>query len=128
MPIRTLIVDDNPEFIEAAIRFLSLDPHIEMLASAHTGQEALEKARALSPDLVLIDLAMPGMNGLETTRQLKASENPPRVIILTLHDNLEYRQASNDVGADAFITKSEFGAQLLPLIVEMFDLQTIPRT
>jgi DNA-binding NarL/FixJ family response regulator len=61
------------------------------------------------------------MNGLETTKQIKSEENPPRVIILTLHDNDEYRVASEAANADGFVAKSEFGVDLIPLIESLFE-------
>ena len=81
---------------------------------------ALEKVPLLKPDLVLMDLSMPEMNGLDATRAIKAHADGPRVIILTLHDNPEYRAAAADVRADGFVTKTELDLQLLPLIHELF--------
>lgn len=119
--IRTLLVDDSPEFLDAAGRFLASHPNIELVGSALSGKEAFEQVALLNPDLVLMDLAMPGINGLETTRRIKAEPGAPRVIILTLHDNPEYRAASESVDADGFIAKSDFGAELLPLIRHIFE-------
>ncbi|MEM2126059.1 MAG: response regulator transcription factor [Candidatus Methanosuratincola sp.] len=119
--IRTLLVDDSPEFLDAAERFLSSDPNIEIVGSALSGKEAIEQIAALNPDLVLMDLAMPGINGLETTRRIKAEPEAPRVIILTLHDNPEYRAASESVNADGFVAKSDFGVELIPLIRLIFE-------
>ena len=78
------------------------------------------------PNLVLMDLAMNGMSGLEATRHLKAQPDPPWVIILTLHDNLEYRAAAERARADGFVAKSEFGDELLPLIHHLLPGQTQP--
>jgi DNA-binding NarL/FixJ family response regulator len=119
--IRTLLVDDSPEFLDAAGRFLASYPNIELVGSALSGKEAIEQVALLNPDLVLMDLAMPGINGLETTRRIKAEPGAPRVIILTLHDNPEYRAASDSVNADGFIAKSDFGAELMPLIRYIFE-------
>jgi DNA-binding NarL/FixJ family response regulator len=126
--IRTLLVDDSPEFLDAAGRFLASDPYIEIIGSALSGQEAIKQIDSLKPDLVLMDLAMPGINGLETTRRMKSGPGAPRVIILTLHDNPEYRSASESVQADGFIAKSDFGLELLPLIHLLFEKDGIPAT
>lgn len=125
--IRTLLVDDSLEFLEAAERFLDSDPQIEIVGTVDSGLDAIEKASLLQPDLVLMDLAMPGINGLEATRQIKTHLNPPRVIILTLLDNLEYRRASSAVLADGFISKSEFGEKLLPQIYALFELDHVAK-
>ncbi|MEJ2263101.1 MAG: response regulator transcription factor [Anaerolineales bacterium] len=119
--IRTLLVDDNPEFLEAAKRFLTSDEQLKIIGTALSGQEAIKKVKELNPDLVLMDLAMPDMNGLEATRQIKNESGAPHVVILTLHDTPEYREASDSVGADGFIPKSDFGMQLLPLIKALFQ-------
>jgi DNA-binding NarL/FixJ family response regulator len=117
---RVLLVDDSPEFLESASHFLNADPQIEIVGRAHSGRGALEKVPVLKPDLVLMDLSMPEMNGLDATRAIKAHANGPRVIILTLHDNPEYRAAAAAVRADGFITKTELYLQLLPLIHQLF--------
>ena len=119
-PIRVLLVDDNPEFIDATERFLSTDSWLEVIGHTLSGEEALDRSSQLKPDLVLMDLAMPRMNGLETTRQLKAMPGAPRVIILTLYDNSEYRSASKAANADGFIAKSDLGIQLISMIHNLF--------
>lgn len=120
LPIRVLLVDDNPGFLESASLLLAAHPRIVVVGKAHSGAEALTKIPHLTPDLILIDLVMPEMNGLETTRQIKIGKSPPRVIILTLYDNAEYRDAALAVGADGFVAKPEVGTRLCPLICELF--------
>lgn len=124
--IRTLLVDDSSQFLEAAIHYLSSEPQIEIVGFAHSGQEALDQVKILNPDLVLMDLAMPGTNGLEATRLIKEQADPPRVIILTLHDDPEYRFASKAVRADGFVAKSDFGVELLPQIYSLFETESVP--
>ncbi|HZD56028.1 MAG TPA: response regulator transcription factor [Anaerolineales bacterium] len=119
--IRTLLVDDNPEFLEAAKRFITSEEQLKIIGTALSGQEAIEKVKELNPDLVLMDLAMPDMNGLEATRHIKRQSSSPHVVILTLHDTPEYREASEAVGADGFVPKSDFGVQLLPLVKALFE-------
>lgn len=123
-PIRILLVDDSLEFLESAAGFLAAQPDLRVIGRAQSGQAALEQAAALRPDLVLMDIAMPGLNGLEATRQLKARPTPPRIIILTLHDNPEYRSAAASAQADGFVAKSDFGVQLLPVIRALFAGET----
>ncbi|HEX7972893.1 MAG TPA: response regulator transcription factor [Anaerolineales bacterium] len=121
--IRTLLVDDSPDFLDAAAHFLSSDPQIEIVGVSLSGQEALDRLPGIDPDLVLMDLAMPDLSGLEATRRIKTQPNAPRVIILTLHDNQEYRRASQAAQADGFMTKSDVGVNLLPLIHSLFELE-----
>jgi two-component system chemotaxis response regulator CheY len=115
-PLRLLLVDDSPLFLDSAVQLLSRDPEIEIVGRAFSGEEALTRVAALQPDLVLMDIAMPGMGGLEATRQIKALPKPPRVVILTLYDNPEYRAAAERAGADGFICKSDFDARALTRI------------
>lgn len=119
-PLRILLVDDSPTFLESATRFLAMDVRLEIVGRVLSGGEALEQVPRLCPDLVLMDLAMPGMNGLEATRQIKAQSSAPYIVILTLNDSSEYHAAALAVGADGFVTKSEIGTQLLPLIHSLF--------
>lgn len=112
----TFLVDDSPSFLQSAARFLAADERIEIIGVALSAEEALEQVATLKPDLVLMDLNMPGMNGLEATRLLKAGPSPPRVVILTLNDTEEYRQAALQAQADGFVAKSDLGQKLLPLL------------
>ena len=114
--LRILLVDDSPTFLYAITRALTLDPRIDIVGQATSGHEALGLVSEVQPDLVLMDVAMPGMNGLEATRHIKAQPNPPRVFVLTSHDIAHYRTAAKAAGADSFVSKADFGTQLLPLI------------
>jgi DNA-binding NarL/FixJ family response regulator len=96
--------------------FLSGEPGIAIVGQAASGTEALEQAQCLHPDLVLLDWMMPGMNGLDVMRHLKAQPDAPRVIMLTAHDSPRYRAMAEAAGADGFIRKEEFGAKLLLLV------------
>lgn len=120
MPIRTLLVDDSPEYLRALSRFLASDPEIEIVGQAPSAHDALEKMDRFQVDLVLMDLAMPGTNGLEATRWIKARENAPRVLILTLHDSNEHRAAAQEVCADGFVSKLDSDAKLVSLIHTLF--------
>ncbi len=119
MLVRILLVDDNRRFLEAVRRFLAREPY-EIVGQALTGAAALEQVAHLHPDLVLMDMAMPHMNGLEATQRIKAMPNPPRIIMLTLHDNPAYAAEAKAAGADGFVSKSEFGSQLIPVIQTLF--------
>jgi DNA-binding NarL/FixJ family response regulator len=105
----------------AAAHFLTTVPGVAVVGCASSGLEGLTQVVNLQPDLVFIDVAMPGMSGLEATRYIKAQPNAPQVIILTMHDSPEYRAAAEIAGADGFITKSDFGARLPALIQTLFN-------
>jgi DNA-binding NarL/FixJ family response regulator len=118
--IRTLIVDDSREFIQAANRFLKTASRVQVVDCVHDGSQALEVIVTLHPDLVLLDISMPDVDGLETLRQIRGLDDPPKVIILTLYDTAIYRSEAEKFGADGFLHKNEFGADLLPLIYRLF--------
>ena len=119
--IRALLVDDNLEFLEATADFLSGRPGLELLGWTVSAAEALDIVRHVDVDVVLMDIAMPGMNGLEATRRIKDRAAPPKVVMLTFHDGPEYRDAARAAGADAFVPKSEMGSRLLPVLDSLFD-------
>lgn len=115
-PFRILLVDDSRTFLAAACHALAEDARIEVVGSALSGQEGLELTTQKHPDLVLMDVAMPGMNGMEATRLIKAQPNAPQVVILTSYDLTHYRTAAKVAGADHFISKADFDSQLFPLL------------
>ncbi len=119
-PLRVLVVDDSHEFVQTALRRLGSYAGLEVVGCASAGQEALDLVETLRPDLVLMDLAMPGMNGLEATRRIKAMATPPRVVILTLYDDPAYREAAVGVRADGFVTKAEWSQQMPAALVDLF--------
>ncbi len=117
---RILLVDDHAQFLAALARFLLGEPEVQVVGQVNSGFAALQCIAELSPDLVVLDLSMPGLNGLEVTRQLKSLPTPPRVIILTMYDLPQYREAARLAGADAFVSKRRFGTELLPSIRALF--------
>ena len=123
--LRILLVDDSPAFLHAATRALAPDSRIDIVGKASSGHEAIALVPQVQPDVVLMDVAMPGMNGFEATRQIKAQPNPPRVFVLTSHDLAHYRTAAEAAGADNFVNKADFGTELLPLIDNMLAERAI---
>ena len=86
MTIRVLLVDDNPTFLAAVRQFLSALPATEVAGEAHNGREALELAASLGPDLVLLDIGMPEINGLEAARRMHLWQDPPLIVFLSMHN------------------------------------------
>ena len=115
-PIRLLIVDTSPEFLEAAASLLSAHPHAHVVGLARTGAEALRLIGPLAPDLVLVDLLMPGMDGLTVTRRIKAMPSPPAVVVLTYNQSAELRQQALDAGAIAFVNKERIVDDVFAII------------
>lgn len=114
--MRIFLVDDSAAFLDAAAGFFSGCPEVEVIGRALSGHEALEQVVQLRPDVVLLDLAMPDMNGLETARRVRALSDAPRIVMLTLYDDPAYRAAAMAAGADGFVSKAALSTQLLPLL------------
>ncbi len=93
-------------------------PHawLKVLGGALNGREAVLRTEELRPAVVVMDLAMPEMGGLQATRLIKAQDEPPYVIIASHFDDAEHREHAHAAGADAFIGKSEYAKELLPLL------------
>jgi two-component system, NarL family, nitrate/nitrite response regulator NarL len=119
-PIRTLVVDDSTAALHSICGFLKLQPNIDIVGTASDGREGLASARALHPDLVLIDVQMPVMNGIDATAQLRQDLPATRIIMVTVHDTPEVRQACRESGADGFIAKEDLDRELPPLLEQIF--------
>ncbi|HYH24766.1 MAG TPA: response regulator transcription factor [Blastococcus sp.] len=105
MTIRVLLVDDQPLLRTGFRLILQTEPDIEVVGEAADGEVALAQVRALQPDVVLMDIRMPRMDGVEATRRLGELESPPRVLVLTTYDLDEYVVESLRAGASGFLLK-----------------------
>lgn len=124
---RVLLVDDNPDFRKAASCFLRSMPGLELLGEATSGEQALDLAVALNPDLVLMDIEMRGMTGIEATIAIKRQPDPPKVVIITMHAQAEFRLLGETAGADGFLLKDDLVEGLPPLLAALFPAGGPPR-
>ena len=114
--IRVLLADDHT-ILRAGLRMmLDAQPDIEVIGEASDGRQALAEAQRLQPDLVLMDITMPEMNGIEATRQIKRALDSTRVLILTMHENEEYLFQVLRAGASGYILKEAAGTELISAI------------
>jgi len=116
--IKTLIVDDDAGFRRRVRELLASEPDLEVVGEAADGEEAIRRARELRPALVLMDVRMPGMNGLEALRRLKDEMPALAVIVLTIFDLDEYREAAMAGGASGYVIKKSLIEALVPTIRE----------
>lgn len=121
--VRVLLVDDSSEFLRHAGAFLMELPAVDLVGWAYLGQEALDLVPTMDVDLLVLDVSLPGMSGLEVTRRVKAMATPPRVVLVTLYDEPAYRFAAEEAGADGYVTKKDLVARLPALIEELFPRQ-----
>jgi two-component system, NarL family, invasion response regulator UvrY len=117
--LKVFMVDDSPEVLSSVSQFLRETPGIEMVGVALSGEEALPELARLKPDVVLMDLSMPGMGGLEATRRIKAGVDPARVLLLSLYDAALFADDVRACGADGYLGKGQIGDHLVPLIMSL---------
>jgi DNA-binding NarL/FixJ family response regulator len=111
--MRVLIVDDH-EFVRRGVRSLLLtQPTCEICGEAVNGQDALDKARQLLPDIIIMDISMPTLNGLEATREVRSSLPACGVIMLSQHESAEMVRQAFKAGARGYVVKSSVTKELL---------------
>ena len=118
--VRTLLVDNSVAFLASLRRFLADHPRVRVVGEATSGSDGVTEMIRLRPDLVLLDLVMPGMSGLEALRWIKAVPDSPRVVVLTFQDEPGFRDRAVALGADGFVTKAEMAQHLIPAVEALF--------
>ena len=111
--IRLLLVDDRPDVRKGLRIWLALDPNMEVVGEASDGAEAISLARTLRPDVILMDVEMPGMDGISATAALRSAAPQSAVVILTLYDDATTRTLAREAGAAAFVAKHQMEETLL---------------
>lgn len=114
--IRTLLVDDHAVLRDGIRALLGVHDDIEIVGEASEGKEAIEKTKELSPDVVVMDISMAGMDGLEATRRITKKHPGVKVLVLTQHDNREYIISAIKAGAAGYVPKRALGADLVTAI------------
>ena len=118
-PLRVLIADDHRLFAEALEAILASDERIEVVGQAGDGSEAVELARRLGPDVVLMDVSMPVLDGFEATREIRAESEDVRVLMLTGSNSRADVDRSRHAGASGYVTKDRIASELVEAIVEV---------
>ncbi len=114
--IRILLTDDHTLFRQGVKTLLASEPDMEVVGEAADGAAAVEKAAELKPDLVLMDIGMPGPSSFETTRQIKRSRPETKVLFLTMYDDEDYLIEGMEVGANGYVLKDSPAAQLVAAV------------
>jgi two-component system, NarL family, response regulator NreC len=118
--IRLLVVDDHAIMRDGIRALLSLHNDLEIAGEAAEGQEAINKASELSPDVIIMDISMPGMDGLEAIRRIIKQNPKSRVLVLTQHDDREYILSAIKAGAAGFMPKRALGSELVSAIRSVY--------
>lgn len=119
--IKVLVVDDHPVVRAGYTRLLESDPGIQVVGEASTGEEACQLYPQHKPDVVVLDLNMPGMGGLETLRRLLAKDPAARILIFSMHDSTEMAARVLDAGAAGYLMKSSAASQMVDAVHQVFD-------
>jgi len=117
-PVRVLIADDDPMFVESVEQLLRGDARVHVIGTASNGQDAVDLACALAPDVTLIDIAMPVLDGIEAARQIRLDRPDACVLILTGSSVATDVERARRAGIAGFLTKDRIGTQLVGAILE----------
>ena len=116
-PVRVLIADDDSLFLDALEAILGIESQIEIVGRAYDGEEAIRLARELRPDVVLMDLSMPVVDGFEASRRIRAEAAAPIVIVLTGSSYAEDVERARDAGAAGYVTKDRIAQDLVRTVL-----------
>ena len=117
--IKILLCDDNDNFRQLLVQYIHSLPGVEVVGEANDGVDVIDKTETLEPDLVLMDLSMPNQSGLDATKTIKERWPNIYVVILTLYEDIVYKELADEFNADGFIAKSSIKTQLPAVIMKI---------
>lgn len=107
-----VLADDHDEFLSVVMRLIETE--FDVLKTFNNGQTVVDEVGELKPDLLVLDITMPGLNGLEAAQQLKAAGNSPKIIFLTIHKDHDYLRSALALGALGYVAKDRMASDLIP--------------
>ena len=117
--VRVLIADDEPLFVDMIEALLASDDRFEVVGTARDGEEAIALARSLEPDVTLMDISMPSLDGIEAARKIREHQPNARILVLTGSSISADVDRSRQAGVAAFLTKDRLGTQLVDAILDL---------
>ena len=121
MAVKIMITDDHSMIREGLKSLLELDGDIEVIAEAENGEECLQKLLSVKPDVLLLDINMPKMNGIEVLKTLKDAKSKVKVLVLTVHNETEYLMKAVEIGINGYVLKDSESAELKKAIFTIYD-------
>ena len=119
--IRVLIADDHKMVREGLRRILEFDGEIQVIDEADNGEECIKKIRSSKPDIVLLDINMPVMNGIEALQEIRKKKLKTKVIILTVHNEIEYLLRAVYIGIDGYVLKDSDAHELIRAVTSVYE-------
>lgn len=119
--ISVMIVDDHKMVREGLTKLIELDGEIKVVEEATDGLDCIHKLRKAKPDVILLDLNMPDMDGIETLKTLNRKKSRPKVLVLTVHNEIEYLMKMLDMGVDGYILKDSSSRELIRAIRFVYE-------
>lgn len=123
-PIRVLVADDHEVVRRGLVALLEEPPDVRICGAAASGREAVELASILQPDVAVLDVTMPGMNGLEATRQIRVSAPRTEILVLTVHESSQLVKEVVEAGARGYVLKSDAGQDLVDAVRALHQHRT----
>jgi two-component system, NarL family, response regulator LiaR len=123
--IKIIVADDHPLLRQALRNVLEEQPDFEIIAEASDGEDVVKLANELNPDIIIMDISMPNLNGIEATRQIKASHPLIAVLVLTIHSDSEHILSILQAGASGYLTKSVYGDEVIHAIRALAAGETV---
>ena len=114
--VRVLLADDHEDFLAVATRLL--EPEFDVVKAVNNGQALIDEATRLDPDVLVLDISMPVLNGIEAARHLKAAGCGARIVFLTVHGDPDYVRAALGTGPHGYVVKCRLASDLLPALRE----------
>lgn len=124
MAIKIMIADDHSMIREGLKNLLELDGDIQVIAEAVDGEDCLNKLQVAKPDVLLLDINMPKKNGLEVLKSLKSKKSKLKVLVLTVHNEIEYLMKAVDIGVNGYVLKDSESAELKKAIFTVAEGET----
>ena len=124
MAVKIMIADDHSMIREGLKNLLELDGDIQVISEAVDGEDCLDKLQVVKPDLLLLDINMPKKNGLEVLKTLKSRRSKLKVLVLTVHNEIEYLMKAVDIGVNGYVLKDSESAELKKAIFTVADGET----
>lgn len=124
MAIKIMIADDHSMIREGLKNLLELDGDIQVIAEAVDGEDCLNKLQVVKPDVLLLDINMPKKNGLEVLKSLKSKKSKLKVLVLTVHNEIEYLMKAVDIGVNGYVLKDSESAELKKAIFTVVEGET----